>query len=499
VGADEMSSTNLMEQPETDANGDLIIRPTAVVVLAQTVAELYRVIRFRGRPMILDESDGFPHFKPFHKDHFDDIAYPLVGGKTRGQMADGYAYLCHVAEDLTENEDYILFGRTDIAEGAEGPDNHPNSVLTVWDMNDLTMTSIPPSQCVWRSPYAKIGQKQYGGTDYPERIEFIMQLAGGDEELYDDIMQSMAPLIMKKKPDGVIWWVGDGANGKSTLMDALYQMFPDQLASLTVKRLTDARDTPSLNGQLGNVVKESSEGRIDDTEIYKSIGTHENFRVHKFHSQESLEIRGNLHHIFNANLIPAFNDKGFSARRRTFIIPFNQRFASDPTFEERTFTPEFFGRLAAELGVYANRIKRQGYKYKWSAKTLGAKKEYDTEANNAEEYASELINQGVVAFDSFNPVKMDYDNWCADNGYVPLGVGNMRRAIQAAGFERATMRDGDHFTKRYKLTSVGDADLQPLSLGRPGMYTTPGFMPEEPEKAVDVPEFDETSNIAKGW
>jgi hypothetical protein len=484
----------LTETPKTDDSGDLIIPNTAVVKNAEVVATNYRMVRFRNRPMILDET-GFPHFRPLHKEQFDRIAYPVLGGKTRGQMNDTFAYLCNTVEDLSANEHLILFGvAPDDAEITAETDLvflHKHKPV-VWNMDTLNYEyGFDSSQCVWRSPYPAIK-----GEDADDKIEFIMQLAGGDEDVYGDIMQSIAPLIMSRKPDGVIWWVGDGANGKSTLMDALYKLFPSQLASLTVKRLTDGRDTPSLNGQLGNIVKESSEGRIDDTEIYKSIGTHEDFRVHKFHSQDDIEVRGNLHHIFNANLIPAFNDKGFSARRRTFIIPFNERFESDPSFEERTFTLQFFGRLVSEMCKYAKQIEAQGFRYKWSAKTLGAKKDYDTEANNAEEYAASLISDGVVAFDSFQPLKMDYENWCAEQGYVPLGVGNMRRAVQAAGFDRVSFRENDSVRKHYRLANVSDANLQKLNMGRLGMYTVVGFQPKEP---VEVPEFIEKDNIVKGW
>lgn len=433
----------------------------------------------------------YPHFVPLHKEKFESIAYPLLGGVTRSQMGDVFAYISHSAEDLTANDHLILFG-VPIGDMEVEADTDLSFVAankpSVWDMNDLEFDTLAnPNDCVWRSPYARLAEK----TDKP--LEFIMQLAGGDPGLYDDIMQSLAPLVMARKPDGVIWWVGDGANGKSTLMDAVYKIFPGQLSSITVKRLTDGRDTPSLNGTLANVVKESSEGRIDDTEIYKSIGTHEDFRVHKFHSQDDILIRGNLHHIFSGNSIPAFNDKGFSARRRTFIVPFTKRFESDPTFEERTFTPEMFGRLIAEMCRFAQRIKAQGYRYNWSAATLEAKLEYDSEANSAEEYARDLIKQGIVAFDSFNPLRTDYENWCADEGYVPLGVGNLRRAIQALGFERATSTISGETFKRYILVnSVDRKTLQPMGMGRPGFYTAPGFVPDqEPEPVPDVPEFTE--------
>ena len=481
-----MSENNQITPYEASPDED--IKLPIVAVNAMSIANVERVARFRGRPMVLVKQP-FPHYTPLHKEMFDRIAYPILGGVSRSRMSDVFAYLANTAEDLSHNENLILFGLEDRSAGGFEDYYAEGAVSTVWDMDGLDtfdLQTVTPDQCVWRSPYGRVSTRG-------EKLKFIMDLAGGNEGVYDDIMQSIAPLIMRKKPDGVIWWVGDGANGKSTLMDALWRIFPGQLSSITVKRLVDGRDTPSLNGTLGNIVKESSEGRVEDTEIYKAVGTHENFRVHKFHSQDDIEIQGNLHHIFSANSIPTFNDKGYSARRRTFIVPFNATFESDPTFEERTFTPEFFGKLIQEMCVYAQRIKKQGYRYKWSAVTLAAKADYDADANNAEVYGEHLIKIGCVGFDSFTPVKNHYEQWCGDNGFVPLGITNLRRAIQALGFERLTARDDGGTRKLYRLPNVQSADLQEMGMGHPGFYTTPGFTPEpEPEEKTKVPEFDST-------
>lgn len=496
--------TRNLSVPDVDDSGEVVPEPNAVAKFAATIASQYQVNSFRGRPMLVVD-EPFPHFVPLHKDRFDKLAYPHFGGLARSKMGDIFAYLSNVAEDLSENDHMILFG-LDLPTATMHPELTDYDAFfasenkqSVWNMRDVMWDhSADKDATIWRSPYPRIKQPKEQKTR--ERLPFIMQLAGGDEGLYDDIMQSMAPVIMERKPDGVVWWVGDGANGKSTLMDALYRLFPGQFSSITVKRLTDGRDTPSLNGTLANIVRESSEGRIDDTEIYKSIGTHENFRVHKFHSQDDIEIRGNLHHIFSGNSIPAFNDKGFSARRRTFVIPFVQRFDSDPTFEEKTFTAEFFGKLVDELTHYAYQIKKQGYRYKWSAATLAAKLEYDTEANSAEEYGSELIKEGIVAFDSFSPLKMDYENWCADNGYVPLGMGNLRRAMQTMGFNKITYREGTHVAKHYRLTTVEAKDLQALGMGRPGLFTTQGFEPaSKPEPAKPASDTIPPSIIGDRW
>lgn len=463
------------------------VKKTAVQTQSEMVEHYYRFAQFRNRPMVMVDDD-YPHFVPLTKERFDRMFYALVKGQTRSRVGDVYAQVCHSAPDLSTNDHLILFGLEDSANAmyAESGFYSARATSMVWDTSTLEWTTVEDNPAlatatVWRSPY--------GVVQRDEPVPFVMSLAGGDQGLYDDIMQSLAPLVMQRKPDGVMWWVGEGANGKSTLMDALYRIFPGQLASITVKRLVDGRDTPGLNGVLANIVKESSEGRVDDTEIYKSLGTHESFPVHKFHSQESVTIQGNLHHIFSANNIPTFNDKGFSARRRTFIIPFTQKFQSDPTFEERTFTADMFGHLVYQMTVYAKRLQRQQYRYKWSAITTGAKLEYDNDANNAEVFARELVQGGVVAFESFNQVKLDYENWCADEGFVPLGITNMRRAVLNAGFSRQSVRASDAASvkKIYMLPTAKSTELQKISLARPGLYTMPGFVPDEGK--VPVPRF----------
>jgi hypothetical protein len=474
-------------------------KQTAIEQLATNVMKQHRIVKFKGKMMIL-EAEPYPHYRTLSTDEFGDIAYPLAGGVPRSRVNDVWAYARSMCDDLTPNGHLVLFGM-DLPTGIKHPELTDfdaffpsNNKQVMWDTKELTVLHGEDSDvAVWRSPFPRV--KAGEGVS---RLPFIMQLAGGDEGLYDDIMQSLAPIIMAKKPDGVIWWVGAGANGKSTLMDALWRIFPGQLASLNVKRLVDGRDTPRLNGVLANVVKENSEGRIDDTELYKCLGTHESFETHKFHSQESMIVDGNIHSIFSGNAIPVFADKGHSIRRRTFIIPFNQVFESDPDFEKNTFTAEFFGKLINEMMRYADILKRQGYRYKWSAATTGAKKDYDREASNAEEYAAQIIREGIVAFNSYSPVKIDYENWCADNGYVPLGVTNLRKALSGAGFERLTTRIDNDYSKMYRLNSVDSkASTYPIGMGRPGLYTMSGFS-NEPEES-EVVRSSQTSILKGKW
>lgn len=441
--------------------------------------ELYTVLgstylaRFKGRLVELSE-EGF--YVPVDSQRWADITFSAIPGLTSNRRRDLLNLAISAVPDLSPYDHLILFGSV------------------VWDTQTLTQDISTPHHLIpWRSSVDL-------GSAKATTESWLVRSIAVDDGHYEDLIQSMAPMIMATKPDGVIWWQGGGSNGKSSLMEALHRIFPDQLSSMTVKSLTDGRDLPRLNLGLANISRESSEGRVDDTQAYKSLATHEHFYTHKFHSQEMMLIEASQHHIFSCNAIPIFNDKGYSARRRTFIVPFLKVFTSDPTFNDRAFTPETLAEIVLEMMRYAKILRDQDYLYKWSGVTTSSKAEYDIEANNSEEYAKELVGRGVVAFDNFVKVRTDYENWCLSNGYVPLGMGNMRRAITTVGYNRITVSDTSGKTKKiYRLTTIGpDVDLIPMSLPMLGFYTAPGFsLPDIPTPAPS--EAEQGKLIEEDW
>lgn len=388
--------------------------------MAEKLRAHTRIARFKGATLIEEEGQ----WRDMSSDRFAEAVYTLFGDKVNKSRVTDLEHLFRaVAPDLSSRAHLVAFGDR------------------VWDMRRLDWTDLPAEDCVYRVPFTP------KTSDKP--LSFIMDLASGDEGVYADIMQTIAPLLMDKKPVGVIWFLGGGANGKSTLVHLLYKIFGPYLTEITVRQLEDERDTPQLNGKLGNICKESSEGFVEDTRTYKSIGTHESFQVHKFHSQDMVQIEGNVHHIFSANNIPTFGDKSYAARRRTLVIPFQNQFKPDETFEDRTFNRGFIEQFLGEVIKYTHLLKDQKYEYKFSHVTLAMKEKYDTDANTAQTYADELIGAQVFGFTGFNLLSDDYENWCGEHGYKPSSINVLRRAMDDKGFARRTIRQGERTVKMY--------------------------------------------------
>ena len=402
-----------------------------------------RLARFKGTPFYMNK-DGY--WQPLSEDYFRQLAYEVLGIVARTRVNELWDYAQYGTPDLTKYAQYIRM----------------NSL--VWDTVKADFTDkIPAEDCVYATPITPDLE--------PEVSEFVLDIAKRDDAIYGDIMQTIAPIFLSHKPAGVIWWKGVGANGKTTLAQVLYDLFPGFIANLTIKQIEDERDAPVLNGMLANIVKESSDGYIQDSKAYKSIGTHEDFPVHKFHSQQSVMIDGSLHHIFSANNIPTFADKSDGARRRTLIIPFEAKFADDPTFIERTFSPEFYAQHLGLFVKYAQKIKDQNYHYKFNEHTTAVKELYDVGTNSATTYLDELFSQYIFGFNAYGNLYQDYENWCIDNGYSTLSRQHLRRATEDYEFHATTVRDDDsRLIKRYVKQGYTFDGLELIGGMRPGIY-----------------------------
>jgi phage/plasmid-associated DNA primase len=399
-------------------------------------------IQFRG--MGLMRTPDTHGYVPLRSDDFSRIAYARFLGISKNLIEDLMHAMRVMSKDRSDLARYIAFRDQ------------------VWDSKKLEFTD-DTIEWVYSSD---IKPQPVGSKGYNLAWEFFCQLSAGDEGLARDYLQASAPLFMDRKPTGVVWFIGSGSNGKSAFINALYRIIGRHFTSMTTSAIEDGRDTPRLNGVLGNVCRESSESRVDDTERYKAIGTHEPFTVHKFHSQETVEVQTNFHTIFNANNIPVFSDKTRGARRRTLILPFPAVFKDDPSFEDRTFTDEFLGGMITLLLEQTKVIRDNGYRYKWSDATLKAKEAYDNDVNSAEAFLEHMKESGIVGFFNYSVLRLEYENWCAQNGLVPLGTTTLKRTMtNEVGAIRKPVRHENKVVQRYFFPEVVDQELVWLDNG----------------------------------
>ena len=361
--------------------------------------------------------------------NFARIAYKYLGiNTTRAQVNDIYHLFSSYAEDLSYNTNYIAFDKQ-----------------FVFDMDKLDFSKNAKfDDCYYRIDFPPFMEE----IKNPKPIEFIMEIAGNDQAVYDDILQSLATIFMAKKPAGIIWWVGNGANGKSTIAKLVHSIFGEYVADLDIKSLEDGRDAPMLNGRIADIGMESSDAYIQDAKIYKNIGTHEDFYVHKFQKQDMERINGNIAFIFNANKVPVFADKTYGTRRRTILIRFSQTFKDNPGFEDKILADGMIkSRLIAQMIYYARKIKKNGG-FQWSEKSASEKSKYDNQSNSAITFVQEMLKSGLIGALNYRSINNYYAEWCAVNGVSELAKSTLRAELDNAGFGAVVQRVGEGKTRR---------------------------------------------------
>lgn len=420
---------------------------------AKAVSNKYRIVRFRGA-VLYRADEGW---EPLSSDEFARMCYQVHGaGIRQTQIKDLQHLFFTSSDDLTKYAHYIAM---------------PNG--KVWNMKKLSFTDdIAPEDCIYTTAI--------NPTKGRSHRKWLEEVTLGDKDLADDIIKALAPVFMHKKPFGVFWFLGSGANGKSTTLKALYAIFGSEapfthnrwFSQLTVKQIEDERDTPMINGKLGNICLESSDGHVKDTGGYKNLAEHSTFNVHRFNSQDGAQVDGNVHTIFNANNIPTFADKTQGVRRRTFTVPFKASFRQDNTFDEKLFNKEnFLSDLLGEILETTTILKKTGYNYNFSTQTLKAKEDYDEEVNTAETYFEELVQAEIWGFTNFTDLTKDYQQWCDERSYTALGKKSVAHAARAAGFERKSFKVGDKLMTRYVFDSHDPQQLTELTQqNRWGMF-----------------------------
>jgi hypothetical protein len=122
-------------------------KESVVVSSARAVTRHAQVIQFNGRAMVLEnvrlEGGGeMEQYVPLHKDRFERLAYPVLGGVSRSRMADVFAYVIHTAPDYSEYGHLVKLGEK------------------VWDSRALKFVEgVTDDVVVWRSPYEVVKKK----------------------------------------------------------------------------------------------------------------------------------------------------------------------------------------------------------------------------------------------------------------------------------------------------------------------------------------------------
>ena len=188
----------------------------------------------------------------------------------------------------------------------------------------------------------KINLNYYEYTKNADIDTIMDNLAVHDKEVVTLLYEMIGYCLYRGMPfQKVFILVGNGANGKSTLLNMITKLLGEENVShVDLKEIVTNRFGKSeLYGKLANIADDCSGNYLEDISAMKRI-TGESYTSIEFKNQNSFSTKINTKTILSYNTIPRMNDTTDGLSRRLVIIPLNAVFKKglpnyDPYISEK--------------------------------------------------------------------------------------------------------------------------------------------------------------------
>ena len=182
------------------------------------------------------------------------------------------------------------------------------------------------------------------------------------EELYL-LLQVFSYILLVRTVDvdRILVIVGEGQNGKSTILKAVTRLFRPYISSVSLQDIvTDRFAASQLEDKLANIHADIGGWKVKDAAMLKTITSGDLISVQeKYGKRRDVELA--VLQIYSANKLPEIEDKSLAIARRFIPIEFNQVIKiTDKTIKHKLTTPDERERLLNLLVRIARTTKRFG-------------------------------------------------------------------------------------------------------------------------------------------
>lgn len=266
---------------------------------------------------------------------------------------------------------------------------------------------------------------------------YLKQLTENDPDYQQLLLEILAhPLITNKEFKRMMGkffiFVGDGGNGKGTMLTIIRKILTDANCSgLSIKNMTDERYLNVLAGKLVNLGDDIQDEPINNEQMkmLKNISTCDYVEIRKlFENSKSAELTTTL--IFTSNHVLKSFEKGESYKRRVVWLPMYTKPAKkDPKFITKLTTQEareYWVKLIVEgyMRLYTNQTFTE------SQKVTEYNTEYHKENNTALQFVLDLDPETEILTRRPPEVYAEYETWCTENGYHPQSTKAVGTAVR---------------------------------------------------------------------
>ena len=343
-----------------------------------------------------------------------------IPGLTRNKRNEVFAYLELIAEEKElSNVDYIVL--------ENGLFNIKTEKLTDFTPEYVAKNKVPVNY----NP----------GVYYKVMDKTLNKIACNDKQLRMLLEEMIGYILLRRNELGKTFiLIGQGSNGKSTLLDIIKHFLgDDNISSISLEELGQRFKTAELYGKLANIGDDISSRYMEDNAIFKKLVTGETVNAER-KGKDPFDFNNYSKLIFSANEMPRINDTSDGLMRRLVIVPFNAKFSKndsdfDPFIKDKLLTNEAMEYLLnISLGGLKRVIKNNGFTEVSSVET--EIKEYEKRNNPVVAFLDENEIEGELT----KEIHLRYSTWCYENGLKPLSRIQFSREVCKQGYKTEQQR-----------------------------------------------------------
>lgn len=280
-----------------------------------------------------------------------------------------------------------------------------------------------------------------------EKIDSYLELlSNGDPDYRDFILEVIASSLItdpevKRHLARFFIFVGDGGNGKGTLLEIITRILGhDNVSANSITELGNPVYAATLIGKLANLGDDIIDEPINRKEmkVLKNLSTGDIIQTKRLYENPiSVSLIPSL--IFTSNHILKSFDKDYSYRRRVLWCPIYNKPEKPEPFFISSVTNEVGLRYWMKLIIEAYERLYENGEYTKSKTIKEFNEKYHRDNNNTLDFVDTMSDEEI---DGTQVVRMyeNYQTWCDANGEDALTKKQLALTLQSRGFKRTELK-----------------------------------------------------------
>ena len=279
----------------------------------------------------------------------------------------------------------------------------------------------------------------YNENAYDKEVDKFLQFITSNEESTEKndlrlVIEEMIGhcLMTKNFPHKIFLLVGNGANGKSTLLNTLFSLFGNSATNVPIKRLERDDYVARLTNKLVNISDDVDFNYIKSSQNIKTLASGDIVVGRELYSKP-YTFKNKATMIFSMNELVIFADKTYGMERRLCIIPFENKVKkADPSILDR-LTSDNSKSYLLRLGLEGmKRIVNNKYQLTNSEVINAVIKNYLVENDSV--YSFIEYSNVELEDQPFSEVYTKYSIYCNENEFIPYKKNNFSRKLKTKGY-----------------------------------------------------------------